>query len=162
MTISEYELHGVTSTGTKTMIAIGIDPGAKGGLAWVHEGQAVAMAFHRFTWREVWLELQSLTYNGNRCHAVLERVHAMPAQGVSSTFKFGHAAGMVEGFLVAAGVPYDTVGAAKWQRKMSCLTKGDKNVTKEAASKLFPQLKITHAVADALLLAEFCRREFCR
>jgi hypothetical protein len=38
------------------------------------------------------------------------------------------------------------------------MTKGDKNVSKRKAQELFPQLKITHATADALLLAEFGRR----
>jgi hypothetical protein len=38
------------------------------------------------------------------------------------------------------------------------MSKGDKNVTKAKAQQLFTQLKITHATADALLIAEFARR----
>ncbi len=38
------------------------------------------------------------------------------------------------------------------------LTKGDKNVSKRRAQELFPALKVTHAIADALLIAEFARR----
>ena len=41
---------------------------------------------------------------------------------------------------------------------MSWLSKGDKNVTKSRAQELFPELKITHAIADALLIAEYGRR----
>jgi len=41
---------------------------------------------------------------------------------------------------------------------MGCLTKGDKNVSKRRAQELFPALKVTHAIADALLIAEFARR----
>jgi hypothetical protein len=41
---------------------------------------------------------------------------------------------------------------------MSCLTKGDKNVTKSRAQELFPEVKVTHAIADALLIAEYGRR----
>jgi hypothetical protein len=41
---------------------------------------------------------------------------------------------------------------------MRCLTKGDKNVSKARAQELFPALKITHATADALLIAEYGRR----
>ena len=37
-------------------------------------------------------------------------------------------------------------------------SKGDKNVTKRRAQELFPGARVTHAVADALLLAEYCRR----
>jgi hypothetical protein len=39
------------------------------------------------------------------------------------------------------------------------LSKGDKNVTKRKAQELFPSLKITHATADALLIAEYLRRK---
>jgi hypothetical protein len=38
-------------------------------------------------------------------------------------------------------------------------TKGDKNVSKRRAQELFPQLKVTHATADALLIAEYGRRQ---
>jgi hypothetical protein len=38
------------------------------------------------------------------------------------------------------------------------MSKGDKNVTKRRAQQLFPQLKVTHAIADALLIAEYGRR----
>jgi hypothetical protein len=41
---------------------------------------------------------------------------------------------------------------------MQCLTGGDKNISKRRAQELFPSLKITHAVADALLIAEYGRR----
>lgn len=41
---------------------------------------------------------------------------------------------------------------------MGCLTNGDKNITKQRAQQLFPSAKVTHKIADALLLAEYCRR----
>jgi hypothetical protein len=41
---------------------------------------------------------------------------------------------------------------------MGCLTRGDKNVSKAKAQQLFPTMKITHAVADALLLAAYAQR----
>jgi Holliday junction resolvasome RuvABC endonuclease subunit len=82
----------------------------------------------------------------------------MPRQGVSSTFKFGTSYGFLRGVLVALEVPFEAVTPAKWQRSMSCLTKGDKNVTKARAQELFPEVKVTHAIADALLIAEYGRR----
>lgn len=42
---------------------------------------------------------------------------------------------------------------------MGCLTKGDKNISKARAQQLFPTAKITHATADALLLAEWRRKQ---
>jgi hypothetical protein len=38
------------------------------------------------------------------------------------------------------------------------MTKGDKNITKRKAQELFPEIKITHAIADSLLIAEYGRR----
>ena len=48
--------------------------------------------------------------------AIIERVGAMPGQGVSSTFKFGHAAGLIEGVLGAMAVPVMHVAPAVWKR----------------------------------------------
>jgi crossover junction endodeoxyribonuclease RuvC len=79
-------------------------------------------------------------------------------QGVSSTFKFGVAYGFVRGVVVALKIPFHEVSPQKWQKAMGCMTRGDKNVSKAAAQRLFPALKITHAVADALLIAEYGRR----
>jgi crossover junction endodeoxyribonuclease RuvC len=82
----------------------------------------------------------------------------MPKQGVSSTFKFGVNYGFLRGMLTAHKIPFEEVTPQKWQKAMGCLSKGNKNVTKAKAQQLFPNLKITHKVADALLIAEYCRR----
>jgi len=61
--------------------------------------------------------------------------------------------------------PYDQpavdVYPMMWQAKMECLTGGNKNVSKHRAQELFPGVRITHAVADALLIAEYGRRRQC-
>jgi len=91
--------------------------------------------------------------------ALIESVHSMPKQGVSSTFKFGRAYGIMEGVVAAMLIPYQLITPAKWQGKMQCRTKGDKSITREAARKLFPGYHITDKTADAILLAELARRE---
>jgi len=48
--------------------------------------------------------------------AVLERVGAMPGQGVSSMFKFGQAFGTVQGILAALKVPTHLVAPVTWKR----------------------------------------------
>ncbi len=92
--------------------------------------------------------------------AALEQVNAMPGQGVASTFKFGLSYGFCAALLAAFQVPHDLVRPAAWQKAMGCRTGGDKNVSKQAAQRLFPGPKIIHANADAFLLAEFARRIF--
>jgi hypothetical protein len=64
----------------------------------------------------------------------------------------------LQAVLTALRVPYERVRPQAWQKAMGCLTKGDKNVSKRRAQELFPSLKVTHATADALLIAEFNRR----
>ena len=90
--------------------------------------------------------------------AGLERVSAMPGQGVSSMFKFGTSYGFCRALLVCHQLRFETVTPATWQRALKCLSKGDKNVTKAAAQRLFPTQKVVHATADAMLIAEYTRQ----
>ena len=78
--------------------------------------------------------------------------------GVTSSFTFGRGLGRLEALLTAHRIPYEEIAPGKWQRSLGCLTKGDKNVTKARAQQLFPGVKVTHYVADALLIAEYGRR----
>lgn len=90
-------------------------------------------------------------------HAVLEKVHSMPKQGVKSTFTFGQQYGFCRAMLIAHSFRFTEVAPGVWQRKMGCLSGGDKKVTYRKAQELFPQIKITHAIADAILIAEYAR-----
>ena len=152
-------------------VFIGIDPGASGGIAAVSEGGGYVM--HR-TMPETEADLLEVLRGiggGHKCHAVLERVWSSPQMGVASAFKFGVGVGTLRMALTAAEIPFDEVVPSKWQRVMECQVGtsratlgskgGNKNITKRRAQQLFPFLtKITHATADALLLAEYARRTF--
>lgn len=143
------------------MIHIGIDPGASGAIAWIKEELVAAYPLKGATDTDIvdlLSELRRMRAQYSACHAILEEVHAMPKQGVSSTFKFGVSYGGLRMALAAAKIPFDYVTPAVWQAAMRCRTKGDKNVTRARAQELFPQLKVTHAIADALLIAEYGRR----
>ena len=87
--------------------------------------------------------------------AVLEKVGAMPGQGVSSTFKFGMSYGGLRMALAWSGIPWVEVSPVKWQGQLGCRSGGDKNVTKRKAQELFPDLKVIHHTADALLLSHW-------
>lgn len=140
---------------------LGIDPGgSSGGLAVVSfEGAPVVAGKMPDTLADLWAWVQSVVPTGTATMtALIEDVHAMPRQGVSSTFAFGRNVGALHMALTAARVPYETIRPPRWQRLMGCLSGGDKNVTKAAAQRLFPALKVTHAIADALLIAECARR----
>ena len=99
---------------------------------------------------------------GHLRFAFLEKVGAMPKQGVSSTFKFGQHYGLLRGLLVALQIPREFPTPQTWQKALGCLTGGDKNVSKAKAAQLWPDIKWTHATADAALIAEYGRRELLR
>lgn len=137
---------------------LGVDPGKSGALALVDSLGAIDVFKLDNTERDIWDCLKE--WREKIDCAYIERVSAMPRQGVSSTFKFGTSYGFLRGILIASEIPFEAVTPAKWQRTLGCLTKGDKNVTKSKAQELFPNIKITHAVADALLIAEYGVRDY--
>ena len=56
----------------------------------------------------------------NPTHAIVEKVGAMPNQGVSSMFTFGRAAGIIEGALAALNVPVTYVTPQTWIKATGC------------------------------------------
>ena len=56
----------------------------------------------------------------------------------------GHGDGVMRGHLAATGIPFDEPVPRKWQAALSCLSGGDKNVTKRRACErqLFPRPRI--------------------
>jgi crossover junction endodeoxyribonuclease RuvC len=148
----------------------GVDPGASGAIAalWTTSRGHVQGEPSLFLLSDSDDEIASRVMAEPHTHgddnwvakALIESVHAMPKQGVTSSFKFGASFGKVQMLFAAMEVSRDYIPPQKWQREMGCLSRGDKNVTKRRAQELFPGLKITHAVADALLLAELCRRRY--
>lgn len=141
---------------------LGIDPGQSGGIAGI-DGDDVTAYKMPETEKDIWLLLAA--WHG--ATAVIENVHSSPQMGVSSSFKFGKNLGGLRMACLAAGIRMVEVAPSKWQREFNLTAKGrklgqgdteKKNRNKARAQELFPQLKITHAIADALLLAEYGRR----
>lgn len=83
----------------------------------------------------------------------------MPGQGVTSMFTFGMGYGALRMAVLASGIPFEGVTPQAWMKGLGCLTGGDKTVTRARAQTLFPELKVTDQIADALLIAEFARRQ---
>ena len=55
--------------------------------------------------------------------ATVERVGSMPGQGVSSSFKFGRAVGVIDGVLGAAACPVMYVAPAIWKKHFRLVQK---------------------------------------
>jgi hypothetical protein len=138
-------------------IRIAIDPGVGGAMAVQYpDGSITAHEFDcEATMRD---ELENvLAYDGTaEIRAVLERVHSMPAQGVSSTFKLGANYGYWRGVLQGLRIPFREVIPQKWQRAVLVPGKLQgperKRALKQVAQERFPKLKVTLKTADALLM----------
>jgi hypothetical protein len=139
------------------MLFIGVDVGEKGGIAMIDEKGDVLLATKMpATDADILAVFPPAEVESRAC---LEKVHSSPQMGVASAFSFGGSYRALRMALTARGIPFDEVTPQVWQRRLECFSSGDKNVTKARAQQLFPGYSpVTHAVADALLLAEYCRR----
>ena len=149
------------------MLFVGIDPGVSGGLAAVDDYGAVVMSAPlRDMSRADVLDFLRECKAYDKTLAFLERVGVMPGEGPVGAFTFGRNAERVEFALEVVGIPFDIVPPKVWQimvglqypPKAKKVEK--KNLGKQRAELLYEgqQLTITHALADAMLIAEACRR----
>lgn len=145
---------------------IGIDPGKSGGIAIVTSGKPAWACPMPETHKDIHDTLNALRcWSGRESICALEQVHAMPGQGVTSMFTFGMGYGALQMALTALAIPFQLVTPQRWQKELQCLTKGDKLVSLRKAQQLFPDAnwgktkKHNLAIADALLIAEWLRRQ---
>lgn len=144
-------------------VYLGIDPGAKGGIAIVGPDFAEAWRYPGDI-QEAAALLGLVVRQHDVKLACIERVSAMPGQGVSSTFKFGMNYGGWQGALAALAVPYVTVTPRKWQMALLDAGTGEtKERSLNMARRLFPSVDLKYKAddgkADALHLARWAKRE---
>ncbi len=143
----------------KHQITIGVDPGVNGAIAWIDERGKSCVEKMPDTLQDLWELICDITnfprsaIDGRKYKAYIEQVSSSPQMGVVSAFSFGRGYGNLEMALTAAGIPFERVRPQVWQKAMGCMTKGNKNISKAKAQELFPDKKIIHATADALLIA---------
>ena len=142
---------------------IGIDPGKNGAVAFIPtDAKPWVVGFKDATDKDIFEAVRDATVyaDGEKVDVVafIEQVASSPQMGVKSAFTFGEGFGKLVMLLTALEIPFERVRPLKWQTALGCKTGGDKNVSKRRAQELFPAMKITHANADALLIAEYCRR----
>jgi len=159
------------------MRIIGVDPGVKGGIAIIPlldfegtktyplEGMTNSDISTLLDGEEghIFIEQPSLNpyLGGTPC----PRCKAKPMRNSQSFWKLGRSLGFLEGVATAKGHKVDMISPMKWQNYLKCSTGGNKRITLDLAIKAFPQLSrklkgtgkiksnVTHAVADALLIA---------
>jgi crossover junction endodeoxyribonuclease RuvC len=151
------------------MIILGIDPGLSGALALYDTSEQTVEVFDMPVLElvrngkkkgEVSAQALANLFAGRGIKAAyLERVNAMPGQGVTSVFSFGRSTGIVEGILAAYDIPTTLVTPQAWQKAVG--QRAGKDGSRERAMQLFPaqvglfQRKKDDGRSDAALIAYY-------
>lgn len=150
------------------MIIIGIDPGCTGAIVALnadgslndHIPMPVFKLGKKTRVNGTAIAAFLRNYAGLKIKAVLEQVGAMPGNGSSSMFSFGHAAGVVEGVLHGMEIPYQMVSPQAW-KKSAGLIGSDKDAARTRCIHMYPGLRVLdlkgkgQALADSILIARF-------
>ena len=151
------------------MLYVGVDPGKNGGYAIIAESET-GQAVFAYPWDDAFFAMEmSLLMERKRegIIAAVEKVGAMPGQGVTSMFNFGKSAGFIEGVLTALGIPYQLVMPKRWKAEFTLCGK-DKQASIETCKRLFPDVSLrasdrcrkdSDGMAESLLICEFARRK---
>lgn len=151
--------------------ALGCDPGMSGSLVIVTpDGSIVDFCLADKTFIGKTARLNSLRYaefiekhSALIKHGFIEKVGAMPGQGVSGMFNFGYSAGVLEGVLVAKGIPVQFIPPPTWKKSQG-LSGLDKDAARHKASLLNPGIRELalkgkgQAIADAYFIARHGQR----
>ncbi len=152
---------------------VGIDPGQGGGLVLLNpKGYPLEWTGMPEQEADLWLLLSRWSRDAgiDGVHAFMEKVRASPQMSKGSIWTFAQGYGCLRGILIGAGIPFTDVAPKVWQKAVGVMDKtgrreiGDVDITakknrhKQKAAQLFPQLAVTHKIADALLIAEYGRR----
>ncbi len=157
------------------MICIGIDPGERGGIALIGDGPNVivrtvfAMPLMPYTKTKQQVDVEAILAKIDWCiHSidlvVIEQVHSMPKQGVSSTFSFAKNYGTIIGCVQTLRLKYALVTPQKWKAKILENTLKDKNAAIEYAQKKYPDISLlankrcrvpSDGLADAICLCDY-------
>jgi hypothetical protein len=158
---------------------LGIDPGANGGIAAIRGSTFLAAWKMPATPDDLVDLLAEIKFCMGIDFCVVEKQGARPAelpgpdgtlkrvQGITSTWSFAENYGIIEGVLAALQIPREFVAPSYWQKNLQIPPREKKppeshtdwkNRLRRKAQELYPEYKITLAIADAILIAEFCRR----
>lgn len=150
------------------LIYCGIDPGLSGAIAFLNSdgtilGVLKMPVIRNGTKRQICVgSLLNILGKYNPTYSAVEKVHAMPGQGVASMFTFGYGCGLLEGVMAARSLSYCHVTPQAWQKRLfeGVETAMGKKRSAIVVAKRWPtQRKVTEGEADALCIAEWLRRE---
>lgn len=152
------------------MIIFGIDPGVTGAIVTIHtSGDVIGSTMmpvirskkgYRIDCPSIRDFINECLSVSKDCHAVLEKVHSMPGQGVSSTFNFGKYYGNVEAVFQTLDIPMSYVTPQTWKKKFGFLgmTKDEPRLLLKGSFPKWKELDVKYkgqALADAYYIAKY-------
>jgi|TARA_Y100000996_G_scaffold375647_1_gene326553 crossover junction endodeoxyribonuclease RuvC len=156
------------------MLIIGIDPGISGSICFFENGKIIDVIEmptmnegkknkKQVNGAQIYNELKKRINKNNqtdKIRVVIEKVSAMPGQGVTSMFNFGQSFGILKGICSAMQIPMYFVRPAKWKKYYN-LINSEKDASRTRAIEIFPYFssqlskKKDSNKADAILIASF-------
>jgi crossover junction endodeoxyribonuclease RuvC len=138
---------------------LGLDPGVFGAIAFYFPDQKAAISVYDVPTVGKEINASALYDMINKYDpdlAVIEAVHAMPRQGVSSSFNFGVSFGIAKGVVGALHIPVIFVTPTKWKKHFGL--NADKEKSRALAISTWPfsdhfRRKKDDGRAEAALLA---------
>jgi crossover junction endodeoxyribonuclease RuvC len=150
-------------------VICGIDPGLSGGLAFINPSKpgwchVEDMPVIRVTKSRREIDVvatATIMHLWKPTEVFIEKVGAMPKQGVSSTFTFGTGYGILLGICGGLGLPLTLVRPTTWMAKaLRDMPRGSKGASVSRATQLYPGVtlktergRVLDGRADALLIA---------
>lgn len=148
---------------------LGVDPGLSGGLA-LYDPMAEIIITRPMPTIEAGSKSKRVIdeselarfvdeHSTNIKKVVIEKVHAMPKQGVTSTFNFGMGYGIIRGIVSANFLPVEYITPQEWKKALHA--SANKDSARERASELFPRysdqwnLKKWDGRAEAAMIAYY-------
>ena len=153
------------------MIIVGIDPGITGAIS-ILENKKILEVYDTPTMidgkknkrqvngAQVTNIIKERLNSNKEIIVVVEKVNAMPGQGVTSMFNFGQSFGVIKGICSALSVPIYFVRPAQWKKHFNQI-KTNKDASRTKVIEIYPEIssKISRKKdsnkADAILIARY-------
>lgn len=148
---------------------IGVDVGKEGAFAMIPEEGEIEV----YPMDEWMLAAMLQAWCMDECTVYIEKASVRPGQGISSSGTFMEGAGFIRGLVTAYHMSFEIIPPPKWKKmfganlgkEFSYAEKKAKDI--QICRQLFPDIPLrktprcktdSDGMADALLIAEYCRR----
>ena len=145
---------------------VGIDPGMNGGIVFIKPEmdndfiKAVRCPKTAHEMASI-LDVGIAETNGEDVVLFIEHVWSFPGDGRVSAFRFGYNYGLWKGIAAANEVDVYNVAPRRWQGTLEIPNglqgRDRKRWLKEHAESLYPNIKVTFNVSDAILIANYAK-----